>query len=66
MRLREGNKIVLQDIQYFMAYHYFQKIGLFLTDHLIFQQKLLFSITGKMRLTGRNIVQFYVGIIPQY
>ena len=31
MRLGEASKIVLYDIQYFMAYHYFQMMGQFLT-----------------------------------
>ena len=47
-RLREASKIVLYYIQYFMVYHYFQKIRQFLTDNFIFDKSCYFQLLGKL------------------
>jgi hypothetical protein len=44
LRLREASKIVLQDMQYFMAYHYFQMKRHFLTENFIFDKSCYFEL----------------------
>jgi hypothetical protein len=55
MRIREASKIVMKDIYYLMAYHYFQIVGQF-EQITLFLKKVVFNDWKKM-VTVKNIVR---------